>query len=261
MLNPVLHLTEIKVLKLLDTYPQNEGYIAPDDIISLYFDKRIIENSVKNDPSKLRLQLASGGPLITCTITVTGSEIKIKRKVKLTEKYNYKLFISKDILASDGSSLTEDKEIAFSVKSKDGQGPKQEEHDENNNQNDINKPGDEQPDTNDDLPIMADLEQHWAKEYVNKLVAKGVVNGIKQEDGSFLFYPDNQISRQEFAKMIISSSNHSLAEPKDLPFADNALIADWAKPYVSAAYQLGLIKGVKEENGLYFYPDKSNHTR
>ena len=33
-------------------------------------------------------------------------------------------------------------------------------HDENNNQSDINKPGDEQWDTNDDLPIMADSEQH-----------------------------------------------------------------------------------------------------
>lgn len=92
----------------------------------------------------------------------------------------------------------------------------------------------------------ADIATHWAKEYIAALSGKGIINGY--EDGTFR--PDNQITRAEFAKLLITLSGRAPVY-KDV-FADVSA-ADWSYGYIAAASDMGLITGYNgnfEPNGL-----------
>ena len=85
----------------------------------------------------------------------------------------------------------------------------------------------------------ADIQKHWARDNMIKLINKGIVSGY--EDGSVK--PDNQITRQEIAKLIVSALDAQPADTIELTFTDNADIADWAKGYVQTAVNLGILNG------------------
>ncbi|MBQ3114561.1 MAG: S-layer homology domain-containing protein [Clostridia bacterium] len=85
----------------------------------------------------------------------------------------------------------------------------------------------------------ADIQQHWAKDNIIKLINKGMVSGY--EDGSVK--PDNQITRQEIAKLIVSALNVQPTDTVNLEFTDSGEIADWAKGYVQTAVNLGILNG------------------
>lgn len=92
----------------------------------------------------------------------------------------------------------------------------------------------------------ADIAAHWAKEYITALSGKGIINGY--EDGTFR--PDNQITRAEFAKLLVTLSGRAPVY-KDV-FADVAA-DNWSYGYVAAASDMGLITGYNgnfEPNGL-----------
>lgn len=92
----------------------------------------------------------------------------------------------------------------------------------------------------------ADIASHWAKAYITALSSKGIINGY--EDGTFR--PDNQITRAEFAKLLVTLSGKTPVY-KDV-FADVAA-ADWSYGYVAAASDMGLVTGYNgnfEPNGL-----------
>ncbi|MCX5974737.1 MAG: S-layer homology domain-containing protein, partial [Coprothermobacterota bacterium] len=84
----------------------------------------------------------------------------------------------------------------------------------------------------------------WFCGYVVAAVDKGFVGGYP--DGTFK--PNNPITRQEAAKVIVSAETfdvNSIDVTKVLEnakYADSAEIADWAKPYVAAAFDLGIMK-------------------
>ncbi len=85
----------------------------------------------------------------------------------------------------------------------------------------------------------ADIQQHWARDNIIKLINKGIVSGY--EDGTVK--PDNQITRQEIAKLIVSALDAEAADTIELTFKDSADIADWAKGYVQTAVNLGILNG------------------
>ncbi len=71
----------------------------------------------------------------------------------------------------------------------------------------------------------------------------GIVNGVSQTE----FNPNGDITRQEAAAMLMRVyRNYSEAEniSNDYSFADNAVIADWAKEDVYMINQLGVMQGV-----------------
>lgn len=92
-------------------------------------------------------------------------------------------------------------------------------------------------------PRFTDISQsHWAYTAVSYLADNFILNGYL--DGSFK--PENNITRAEFAKIIVSATD---------TFDDSAVSAfndvsnsDWYYSYVSTAYRLGYITG---------YPDGS----
>lgn len=98
-------------------------------------------------------------------------------------------------------------------------------------------------DTASSFADMADAE--WAVEAVEALSMAGVVNGISQTE----FAPNSCVTREQFAKMIITAFG-SVDMQKKAGF-DDCPQSHWSSPYVAAAYEAGVVKGISDtEFGL-----------
>jgi hypothetical protein len=81
-----------------------------------------------------------------------------------------------------------------------------------------------------DTVSLKDLDNHWGKDHIVKLVNAGNINGYK--DGTFK--PDNPITVAEFIKILMSSLGYrSLG---------NSTVDHWAKNYIEKAEELGIIQ-------------------
>ena len=72
-----------------------------------------------------------------------------------------------------------------------------------------------------------------------KLYDLGVVSG----DGSGAFYPDRYVTREEFVKMLMLVFDIETNTEKQNIFED-VNEESWYAPYVTAAYNLGIVKGI-----------------
>jgi len=116
---------------------------------------------------------------------------------------------------------------------------------------------------NSKLTVMEDLLSHWAKDAVNRLVLKEIINGIPVGNGTFKYNPEGFVTRAEFAKLLATSKGFKIDEgTKDLydTFADWEDVPSWARPYMSYCYSNGLIEGSEIQDGRYIMP-KGNITR
>ena len=94
-----------------------------------------------------------------------------------------------------------------------------------------------------------DLDGHWAKEVIEKMSDKGVLNGF--EDGTFK--PNESVTREQFAKILVETLklNQVSGETKYTDVEETR----WSKKYIDIAKEY--IINSKEENGEYtFYPTK-----
>lgn len=112
--------------------------------------------------------------------------------------------------------------------------------------------GNESSTDNEDLPVtpapsvaFTDIDSsHWAYDSVINLSKKYILNGYL--DGTFK--PDNNITRAEFAKIIVSATNS--VDPYAIAAFNDVSSSDWYYSYVATAYTMGYITG---------YPDGSFH--
>jgi len=88
---------------------------------------------------------------------------------------------------------------------------------------------------------FTDIENEWGRPYIEALYAQGVINGVTDT----LFMPKGNITREAFVKLIVTLFGLQ-ATTEELPFAD-ADSGAWYYPYVAAAYEHGIIKGVSED--------------
>ncbi|MEF2965693.1 S-layer homology domain-containing protein [Paenibacillus sp. M1] len=91
---------------------------------------------------------------------------------------------------------------------------------------------------------FTDVQRHWAQNYIEKLADTGAVNGF--QDGSFR--PDHNISRAEFAAILVRALN--LTDTEGKTFTDTK--GHWAEEAIGAAYSHGIVKGYASGN---FGPD------
>lgn len=84
---------------------------------------------------------------------------------------------------------------------------------------------------------------HWAKESVESLAKKGIVNG-KTDD---MFCPDEPIKREEFVKLIVGAAGLEVSGEND-SFTDTDK-SEWYSKYLFAAHNAGLITG--REDGSF----------
>lgn len=73
-------------------------------------------------------------------------------------------------------------------------------------------------------------ESYWAFSYISEMSERGVLSGYP--DGKF--YPDSQVTRAEFAKIMTTAAGLSVTNPTIQLFSD-VQITDWYAPYVHTA--------------------------
>jgi hypothetical protein len=91
--------------------------------------------------------------------------------------------------------------------------------------------------------VFSDTSNHWAKDYIATANAFGIANGYSND----LFGPDNWISREQMAVMLVKAAElENIATGK--VFFDDSKISAWAKNAVSIASGNNIIVG---------YPDNT----
>lgn len=88
---------------------------------------------------------------------------------------------------------------------------------------------------------FADIENHWAKEYIEELYQKGVVNGT----GDGEFSPEDTVTREEFLTMLLRALEYELAETGERNFLDVQPEA-WYYTYVITAWKEGIVHGISD---------------
>lgn len=101
--------------------------------------------------------------------------------------------------------------------------------------------------------VFDDMIGHWAHNEAIRCSAAGIMNGTVSGD-KMLFNPSGYVSRAEFLKMAMICAECEPSE-KETVFTDDAEIPAAYKGYVSAAYELGVIKGIPDGNGIKFNPN------
>ncbi|MBC7765189.1 MAG: S-layer homology domain-containing protein [Hyphomonadaceae bacterium] len=91
---------------------------------------------------------------------------------------------------------------------------------------------------------FADLEGHWAKTNIEAMVALGLVNGV--DDTTFA--PDRQITRAEFATLLVRTLELQEQNPSTNTFADVTSV-DWFFKAVETAVAAKLVSG--KGDGLF----------
>jgi chitodextrinase len=91
--------------------------------------------------------------------------------------------------------------------------------------------------------VFADTDSHWAKEYIAAAHANGIAGGYTETT----FGPDDLITREQMAVMVINAAKLDVVTD-NLSFTDEASISDWARSAVATAKEYGIIEG---------YPDQS----
>lgn len=89
-----------------------------------------------------------------------------------------------------------------------------------------------------------DINGHWAKDIIQKMVNQGVVTGMP--DGSFK--PDKNISRAEFAALVVKAFKPGSKTGKIFKDTSN----HWAKDYIATANAYGIVNGYSDTQ---FGPD------
>jgi len=93
-----------------------------------------------------------------------------------------------------------------------------------------------------------DMAKHWAKDAVNDMGSRMVVDGT----GQGLFRPDREITRAEFAAIVVRGLGLR-PENGTTPFSD-VKPSDWYNGAVSTAYSYGLVDGL--DDGTFRPNDK-----
>lgn len=99
------------------------------------------------------------------------------------------------------------------------------------------------PSENDTAIGYIDIDNHWAKAEISALSKKGLVNGFADNT----FRPDENVTRAQFAKMIIEGKN--ISADQYIQVFNDVNENDWFAGYASAAYEAGIIKG--DEKGSF----------
>ncbi len=104
---------------------------------------------------------------------------------------------------------------------------------------------------------FSDTGDHWARDVIAYMNNQKVVNG---SDGKF--YPDNNMTRAEFAVMMCNylDIDVSMYSGNDICFDDKSDIPSWALDYVKAAAAAGFISGKQDGDKVFFAPS-DNITR
>lgn len=102
------------------------------------------------------------------------------------------------------------------------------------------------------LPVfastMTDIEGSVNKTAIETLIADGVIDGYKEQDGTYTFRPDQPITRAEVAKLLVCGLEPNIPHTVRPTFTD-VDATYWAFDYIEEATRLDIIHGYG--NGLF----------
>ncbi len=85
---------------------------------------------------------------------------------------------------------------------------------------------------------------------IAELADKGIINGYANEDGTYSFKPEGEITRAEFAKIIaVASAPKGFTFPAAVSSFTDVEAGHWAVPYIEYAVKSGIINGMGD--GLF----------
>ena len=85
---------------------------------------------------------------------------------------------------------------------------------------------------------FTDTSSHWAKDQIQYLASKDVLNGYKQSNGTYTFQPEGTVTRAEFIKML--DETFGLTATKTISYTD-VKSSDWFYPYFAKAAAQGYL--------------------
>jgi hypothetical protein len=91
--------------------------------------------------------------------------------------------------------------------------------------------------------FFKDIAGHWAIASIERAVELGFINGYT--DGTFR--PNAQVTRAEFAAMLVRALDLQTTASAKLSFKDAASIPSWATEFVGAAVEAGIITGYEDQ--------------
>ena len=100
----------------------------------------------------------------------------------------------------------------------------------------------EEQTANSSLPFTDLNNSLWAKAAIDELYKRGIINGITDT----LFYPESEITREEFIKMLVVATG-KFDRNATVDFLD-ADINAWYYPYIASAKQFGITVGIGNNN-------------
>ncbi|MCQ1530300.1 S-layer homology domain-containing protein [Lutispora saccharofermentans] len=110
---------------------------------------------------------------------------------------------------------------------------------------------------NSGIALMTDIEGHWARDAVYRLMDKGIVNGIKSAAGEYMYEPERPVTRAEFAKMLSLSAGYvpDNGDTDLSQFADDGEILPWARTYMKYCNKREWMNGKGIGKAVYMKPN------
>ncbi|MDI6822764.1 MAG: PQQ-binding-like beta-propeller repeat protein [Bacillota bacterium] len=100
---------------------------------------------------------------------------------------------------------------------------------------------------------FADVGEHWARPHILALEQRGFVQGEPASDGTVKFRPDDPVTRAELAALLARIRGATAPSPGFTSrFADVG--SSWARDYIAAMEEEGLLKGTSQGKKYLFRP-------
>jgi hypothetical protein len=89
---------------------------------------------------------------------------------------------------------------------------------------------------------FADTKTHWARDYIGRLAARGIVKGM----GNDCYLPDNSLTRAEFLTMLANTiKGLDVTQSTPAGFTD-VPATEWYYNYVNWGFEKGIVKGIDD---------------
>lgn len=110
---------------------------------------------------------------------------------------------------------------------------------------------------------FTDTTTHWGRDVISYMAERKIVNGVRNENGTYSFEPNKNMTRAEFAVMTANYLGINPADYKVLtvPFADANSLPSWAAVQIKALYTMGIMNGKTYADGTVRFDSGANVTR
>lgn len=108
---------------------------------------------------------------------------------------------------------------------------------------------------NENLKQMNDISSHWAKKYIKILVGRNIVSGVQNADKSYSYFPEKDITRAEFATLIVEMNGYKIPTEYNINITDYDEIPTWAMGSMQSLLNEGVLAGIIVDGKRYLNPN------